>query len=79
MVGLPSLVDLLLDDRLETHVDREPDIGSLLGQLLLAAVEHDFPAFAVTLDPAEALVPTEFRIEDLLDPVDPMAAPVGKS
>ena len=78
MIESVSLVDLVLHDRLQRHVDGETDIGSVFGKLLLPTVHHDFTPLTIVLDHAEAVVPGQFGIEHFFDAVDPVTGVINE-
>ena len=72
-------IDFILHDGLQSHVDREADIGAVLGQLFLTTVGDDFQPLTVVFDPAESVLASQLVIEGFLDSVDSVAAMIHKT
>ena len=79
MEFLEGGLHLPLHNGLKPHVNGQPDIGSILGKLLLAAVDHDLPSLAVMLNESKSILPTEFLVKNFLDPIDPVTRVICKT
>ncbi len=72
-------VELVLDDHLQAHVDREVNLRAVARSAFQSAVEDDFATLRVALDVTITVLPPQIIIHRRLHPLDAFLMEIGKT